>query len=166
MRVAERAVRWLWLGCGRVQRVLEHCTDEQKQKGIMEEILRSTCALAQDQYGNYVVQVSAVQPGARVGACGMCEAESVGGPEVSVALEVVFAVGIGRCGGCCVGAVAEVCGLRARVVSGCRWSGGLRWEVRMREGVCGAAGCVCVCVCSWEGTMHSLTCGRIRVVVG
>lgn len=38
--------------------MLEHCTDEQKQKGIMEEILRSTCALAQDQYGNYVVQVS------------------------------------------------------------------------------------------------------------
>jgi pumilio RNA-binding family len=45
-------VRWGW-----IQRVLEHCTDEQKQKGIMEEILRSTCALAQDQYGNYVVQV-------------------------------------------------------------------------------------------------------------
>jgi hypothetical protein len=39
------------------QRVLEHCTDEQKQRGIMEEILRSTCILAQDQYGNYVVQV-------------------------------------------------------------------------------------------------------------
>jgi len=43
-----------------LQRVLEHCTDEQKQKGIMEEILRSTCALAQDQYGNYVVQVRVV----------------------------------------------------------------------------------------------------------
>ncbi len=46
--------------CPLIQRVLEHCTDEQKQKGIMEEILRSTCALAQDQYGNYVVQVSVV----------------------------------------------------------------------------------------------------------
>ncbi|XP_073392002.1 pumilio homolog 1, partial [Physcomitrium patens] len=43
-------------GCRVIQRVLEHCTDEQKQKGIMEEILRSTCTLAQDQYGNYVVQ--------------------------------------------------------------------------------------------------------------
>lgn len=26
----------------------------------MEEILRSTCTLAQDQYGNYVVQVSSL----------------------------------------------------------------------------------------------------------
>ncbi|CAM6047592.1 unnamed protein product [Sphagnum compactum] len=43
-------------GCRVIQRVLEHCTDEQKQRGIMEEILRSTCILAQDQYGNYVVQ--------------------------------------------------------------------------------------------------------------
>jgi hypothetical protein len=51
-------VPWGW-----IQRVLEHCTDEQKQKGIMEEILRSTCALAQDQYGNYVVQVSVVRSG-------------------------------------------------------------------------------------------------------
>ncbi|MCO5570561.1 hypothetical protein L7F22_024286 [Adiantum nelumboides] len=43
-------------GCRVIQRVLEHCTDEQKQGGIMEDILRSTCNLAQDQYGNYVVQ--------------------------------------------------------------------------------------------------------------
>ncbi|KAJ7538178.1 hypothetical protein O6H91_11G037200 [Diphasiastrum complanatum] len=43
-------------GCRVIQRVLEHCTDEQKQTGIMEEILRATCNLAQDQYGNYVVQ--------------------------------------------------------------------------------------------------------------
>jgi pumilio RNA-binding family len=43
-------------GCRVIQRVLEHCTDDQKQRGIMEEILRSTCSLAQDQYGNYVVQ--------------------------------------------------------------------------------------------------------------
>lgn len=41
------------------QRVLEHCTDEQKQDNIMEDILRSACNLAQDQYGNYVVQVGA-----------------------------------------------------------------------------------------------------------
>lgn len=43
-------------GCRVIQRVLEHCTDDQKQSGIMEEILRSICTLAQDQYGNYVVQ--------------------------------------------------------------------------------------------------------------
>lgn len=43
-------------GCRVIQRVLEHCTDEQKQDGIMEDILRSACNLAQDQYGNYVVQ--------------------------------------------------------------------------------------------------------------
>eukprot|EP00249_Psilotum_nudum_P021886 c28290_g2_i2 orf=922-4299(-) len=43
-------------GCRVIQRVLEHCTDEQKQCGIMEEILSATCSLAQDQYGNYVVQ--------------------------------------------------------------------------------------------------------------
>ena len=36
---------------------MEHCTDDQKQDGVMEEILRSACTLAQDQYGNYVVQV-------------------------------------------------------------------------------------------------------------
>lgn len=57
--------------CLLIQRVLEHCTDEQKQKGIMEEILRSTCALAQDQYGNYVVQVSVVVRGvASLRLCG------------------------------------------------------------------------------------------------
>ncbi|KAH7293515.1 hypothetical protein KP509_28G029200 [Ceratopteris richardii] len=43
-------------GCRVIQRVLEHCTEEQKQDGIMEEILHSVCILAQDQYGNYVVQ--------------------------------------------------------------------------------------------------------------
>eukprot|EP00250_Pteridium_aquilinum_P016236 c23017_g1_i2 orf=716-3967(+) len=43
-------------GCRVIQRVLEHCTDVQKQDGIMEDILRSACNLAQDQYGNYVVQ--------------------------------------------------------------------------------------------------------------
>lgn len=43
-------------GCRVIQRVLEHCTDEQKQDKIMEDILCSACNLAQDQYGNYVVQ--------------------------------------------------------------------------------------------------------------
>ncbi|KAH7293185.1 hypothetical protein KP509_28G015200 [Ceratopteris richardii] len=43
-------------GCRVIQRVLEHCTDEQKQNGIMDDIMRSACSLAQDQYGNYVVQ--------------------------------------------------------------------------------------------------------------
>jgi hypothetical protein len=40
----------------RLQRVLEHCPDQQKELGIMDEILRATTTLAQDQYGNYVVQ--------------------------------------------------------------------------------------------------------------
>ncbi|MCO5588874.1 hypothetical protein L7F22_042835 [Adiantum nelumboides] len=43
-------------GCRVIQRVLEYCTDEQKGGGVMDEILRSVCTLAQDQYGNYVVQ--------------------------------------------------------------------------------------------------------------
>ncbi|KAH7283791.1 hypothetical protein KP509_34G024000 [Ceratopteris richardii] len=43
-------------GCRVIQRVLEHCTDEQKHRGIMDEILQSVCELAQNQYGNYVVQ--------------------------------------------------------------------------------------------------------------
>ena len=36
--------------------MLEHCTPAQKQSGIMAEILASTCQLAEDQYGNYVMQ--------------------------------------------------------------------------------------------------------------
>eukprot|EP01018_Ginkgo_biloba_P027317 Gb_23280 [translate_table: standard] len=43
-------------GCRVIQRVLERCTDEQKNLGIMDEILQSACNLAQDQYGNYVAQ--------------------------------------------------------------------------------------------------------------
>jgi pumilio RNA-binding family len=39
------------------QRVLEHCDDPKTQKIVMDEILQSVCLLAQDQYGNYVVQV-------------------------------------------------------------------------------------------------------------
>ncbi|EOY31964.1 hypothetical protein QUC31_019598 [Theobroma cacao] len=43
-------------GCRVIQRVLEHCTDEQQCQFIVDEILESVCALAQDQYGNYVTQ--------------------------------------------------------------------------------------------------------------
>ncbi|XP_042511378.1 pumilio homolog 4-like isoform X2 [Macadamia integrifolia] len=43
-------------GCRVIQRVLEHCDDANTQHIIMEEILQSVCTLAQDQYGNYVVQ--------------------------------------------------------------------------------------------------------------
>jgi hypothetical protein len=42
------------------QRVLEHCDDPTTQQIMMDEILQSVCLLAQDQYGNYVVQVSAM----------------------------------------------------------------------------------------------------------
>jgi pumilio RNA-binding family len=42
------------------QRVLEHCDDPKTQQIMMDEILQSVCLLAQDQYGNYVVQVSAM----------------------------------------------------------------------------------------------------------
>ncbi|XWS28131.1 hypothetical protein CRYUN_Cryun25bG0039300 [Craigia yunnanensis] len=44
-------------GCRVIQRVLEHCTDEQQCQFIVDEILESVCALAQDQYGNYVTQI-------------------------------------------------------------------------------------------------------------
>ncbi|XWS70968.1 hypothetical protein CRYUN_Cryun03dG0096500 [Craigia yunnanensis] len=43
-------------GCRVIQRVLEHCTEEQQCQFIVDEILESVCALAQDQYGNYVTQ--------------------------------------------------------------------------------------------------------------
>ncbi|XP_062225846.1 pumilio homolog 2-like [Phragmites australis] len=43
-------------GCRVIQRVLEHCTDPKTQQIVMDEILQSVCVLAQDQYGNYVVQ--------------------------------------------------------------------------------------------------------------
>lgn len=39
------------------QRVLEHCDNPETQSKVMEEILGSVSMLAQDQYGNYVVQV-------------------------------------------------------------------------------------------------------------
>ncbi|KAK9733032.1 hypothetical protein RND81_04G039500 [Saponaria officinalis] len=43
-------------GCRVIQRVLEHCSDEQVSRGIVDEILKSACTLAQDPYGNYVTQ--------------------------------------------------------------------------------------------------------------
>ncbi|GER35187.1 pumilio domain-containing protein [Striga asiatica] len=43
-------------GCRVIQRVLEHCDDPKTQETIMGEIMSSVCKLAQDQYGNYVIQ--------------------------------------------------------------------------------------------------------------
>ncbi|KAG5598604.1 hypothetical protein H5410_029974 [Solanum commersonii] len=43
-------------GCRVIQRVLEHCGNPETQSKVMEEILGSVSMLAQDQYGNYVVQ--------------------------------------------------------------------------------------------------------------
>ncbi|KAL1829088.1 hypothetical protein ACET3Z_007500 [Daucus carota] len=43
-------------GCRVIQRVLEHCEDQKTQDKVMEEILACVSMLAQDQYGNYVVQ--------------------------------------------------------------------------------------------------------------
>ncbi|RDX64117.1 Pumilio-like 1, partial [Mucuna pruriens] len=43
-------------GCRVIQRVLEYCHDNKTQQIMMDEILQSVCMLAQDQYGNYVVQ--------------------------------------------------------------------------------------------------------------
>ncbi|GAA0148814.1 RNA metabolism protein [Lithospermum erythrorhizon] len=43
-------------GCRVIQRVLEHCHSPKTQRIMMDEIFESVCMLAQDQYGNYVVQ--------------------------------------------------------------------------------------------------------------
>ena len=43
-----------------LQRVLEHCHDPITQRIVMDEIMQCVCMLAQDQYGNYVVQVCCV----------------------------------------------------------------------------------------------------------
>ncbi|RWW86243.1 hypothetical protein BHE74_00004988, partial [Ensete ventricosum] len=43
-------------GCRVIQRVLEFCDDPKIQQSMIAEILQSVCLLAQDQYGNYVVQ--------------------------------------------------------------------------------------------------------------
>lgn len=40
-----------------MQRVLEHCDDPKTQQIVMDEIMQCVCMLAQDQYGNYVIQV-------------------------------------------------------------------------------------------------------------
>lgn len=40
-----------------VQRVLEHCHEAKTQQIMMDEVFQFVCMLAQDQYGNYVVQV-------------------------------------------------------------------------------------------------------------
>jgi hypothetical protein len=40
------------------QRVLEHCDDENTQNAMMEEIMQSVVTLTEDQYGNYVIQVT------------------------------------------------------------------------------------------------------------
>ncbi|KAG7026192.1 Pumilio-like 5 [Cucurbita argyrosperma subsp. argyrosperma] len=43
-------------GCRVIQRILEHCSDEAQSQCIVDEILDSVYVLAQDQYGNYVIQ--------------------------------------------------------------------------------------------------------------
>ncbi|KAK4780570.1 hypothetical protein SAY87_016676 [Trapa incisa] len=43
-------------GCRVIQRVLEQCKDPKTQKKVMDEILGAVSLLAQDQYGNYVIQ--------------------------------------------------------------------------------------------------------------
>ncbi|XP_010557243.1 PREDICTED: pumilio homolog 2-like [Tarenaya hassleriana] len=43
-------------GCRVIQRILERCHDLDTQSKVMDEILSSVSMLAQDQYGNYVVQ--------------------------------------------------------------------------------------------------------------
>lgn len=43
-------------GCRVIQRVLEHCPNELQSQFIIDEILESAYDLAQDQYGNYVIQ--------------------------------------------------------------------------------------------------------------
>ncbi|CAH8322120.1 unnamed protein product [Eruca vesicaria subsp. sativa] len=43
-------------GCRVIQRVLEHCDNPDTQSKVMEEVLSTVSMLAQDQYGNYVVQ--------------------------------------------------------------------------------------------------------------
>uniref|UniRef100_A0A914XCA8 PUM-HD domain-containing protein n=1 Tax=Plectus sambesii TaxID=2011161 RepID=A0A914XCA8_9BILA len=42
-------------GCRVIQRVLEHCTEEQKRP-VLEELHKHTKTLVTDQYGNYVIQ--------------------------------------------------------------------------------------------------------------
>ncbi|KAG2314721.1 hypothetical protein Bca52824_017843 [Brassica carinata] len=43
-------------GCRVIQRTLEHCSDDEETRCIIDEILESAFALAHDQYGNYMSQ--------------------------------------------------------------------------------------------------------------
>ncbi|KAM7253832.1 hypothetical protein ACFE04_031514 [Oxalis oulophora] len=43
-------------GCRVIQRILEHGSDELQCQCIVDEILEYACVLAEDQYGNYVIQ--------------------------------------------------------------------------------------------------------------
>ncbi|KAM7501870.1 hypothetical protein LguiB_000774 [Lonicera macranthoides] len=43
-------------GCRVIQRILDHCSDPKTQSKVMDEIMGSVSMLAQDQYGNYVIQ--------------------------------------------------------------------------------------------------------------
>ncbi|XP_013684947.2 pumilio homolog 5-like isoform X1 [Brassica napus] len=43
-------------GCRVIQRILEHCSDGEETRCVIDEILESAFALAHDQYGNYVTQ--------------------------------------------------------------------------------------------------------------
>ncbi|CAA3031637.1 pumilio homolog 4-like isoform X2 [Olea europaea var. sylvestris] len=43
-------------GCRVIQRVLEYCGDPNTLQMFMDEIMNSVCTLAQDQFGNYVIQ--------------------------------------------------------------------------------------------------------------
>ncbi|KAG2294373.1 hypothetical protein Bca52824_041042 [Brassica carinata] len=43
-------------GCRVIQRILEHCSDDEETRCIIDEVLESAFALAHDQYGNYVTQ--------------------------------------------------------------------------------------------------------------
>ncbi|MED6107276.1 hypothetical protein PIB30_012674 [Stylosanthes scabra] len=43
-------------GCRVIQRVLEDCSDERNIQRIVDEILQYACFLAEEQYGNYVIQ--------------------------------------------------------------------------------------------------------------
>ncbi|KAJ0074936.1 hypothetical protein Patl1_35230 [Pistacia atlantica] len=45
-------------GCRVFQRVLEHCSNEQQGQCMVDETLESAYVLAQDQYGNYITQLS------------------------------------------------------------------------------------------------------------
>lgn len=43
-------------GCRVIQRILEHCGEEPSVAPILDELMRCTSSLVQDQYGNYVIQ--------------------------------------------------------------------------------------------------------------